>query len=55
MFAPATTTSEGRRAPSCPTCFAPMTLLRVVTPNAAAELRVFECRHCAVVMFTEIG
>jgi len=55
MFAPATTTSEVRRAPSCPTCFAPMAMLRVVTPNAAAELRVFECAPCGVVMFTEIG
>jgi hypothetical protein len=53
MFAPATA-SEVHRAPSCPTCLAPMTLVRVVTPNAAAELRVFQCRHCGVVMFTEI-
>jgi hypothetical protein len=54
MFAPATV-SEVQRAPSCPTCLAPMTLIRVVTPNTAAELRVLECRPCGVVMFTEIG
>ncbi len=54
MFAPATA-SEVVRGPSCPTCFAPMTLVRAIAPGGAAELRVFQCAPCGVVMFTEIG
>jgi hypothetical protein len=54
MFAPATA-SEARRAPSCPTCFAPMVLLRAVAPAVSDGLRVFQCAPCSVAMFTEIG
>ena len=54
MFAPLPTPELGR-GPSCPTCYAPMAVVRVVTPTPASELRVFECRLCGVVMFTEIG
>ena len=54
MFAP-TTTGDVRRVPLCPTCVAPMTMVRIVTPTPAAEFRIFACRDCGVMMFTEMG
>ncbi len=54
MFAPATA-SEVHRAPSCPACLAPMTLVRAVTPAASDGLRVFQCAPCGMAMFTEVG
>lgn len=54
MLAP-TTSPEPRTAPVCPTCAAPMALLRSVAPVPQSELRVFMCKSCGIAMFTEIA
>ena len=53
MFAPAAT-PDANKTPLCPTCVEPMALVRIIKQTSEAELRIFTCEHCRVLMFTEI-
>lgn len=50
-----TTVPDPLKEPLCPTCVMPMALVRIVAAVPESELRIFACRNCGIVMFTEIS
>jgi hypothetical protein len=54
MFAPPQALDQVK-TPSCPTCVEPMSVIRIVKQTPECELRVFTCKHCRILMFTEMA